>query len=244
MPFGINAKWAIVSCVVIVTLQLLYFLNRGHALPGQADNLNRQEIAYKLSALTEAYTSNAHNASVGVVLASIHTDDLTWLWDYCSESHCAPFVYSTEQPPQPGLLQPTTWRGREAAAYLSYITTFYDHLPTYSIFVHASPDQWHNDLFGPRTIDTLRNLRLQAIDAHGYVNLRCRHDPGCPTAVHPNNPSDSDIQNNDIRARFAEAYQQMFGVSADQVPDSIGNGAAQGGLRADSGLDGDNGNDG
>ncbi|KAI2792166.1 hypothetical protein POX_b02203 [Penicillium oxalicum] len=223
LPFRLHAKWAIVGGVVMVILQILYFLHRNHALPGQAASFHRQEIVYKLSTLTDAYTSTARNASVGLVLASIHTDDLTWLLDYCSESDSIPFVFSTEQPPRQNLLEPATWRGREAAAYLSYIVRFYDRLPAYSIFVHAFAEQWHNDLFGPNTINTLRNIRFQAVDAHGYVNLRCQHNPGCPMAVNPNSPSASDLQNNDIRAKFAQAYQQLFAVNADQVPDTIGN---------------------
>lgn len=42
-------------------------------------------VAQQLAYLTEAYTSHAVNSSVGLVLASIRTDDLTWLLDYCHE---------------------------------------------------------------------------------------------------------------------------------------------------------------
>ena len=134
-----------------------------------------------------------------------------------------PFVYSTEESAEHGLLVPPTRRGRESPAYLSYIVDFYDRLPDYSIFIHASPEQWHNDLFGPRTLDTLKNLRLEPIDVHGYVNLRCQHNPGCPTGVYPLTPTQSDIDAHDIRAYFSEAYQQILGVPAEKVPGAIGN---------------------
>jgi hypothetical protein len=138
-------------------------------------------------------------------------------------SGSVPFVYTTERSPEFGLLVPPTIRGREASAYLSYVIDFYDHLPEYSIFVHAFPEQWHNDLFGPYTLNTLKNIRFESIDAYGYVNLRCQHNPGCPTGVYPLSPSQVDIENHDIRAYFSDAYQQIFSVTADKVPDAIGN---------------------
>ncbi|KAI9925300.1 hypothetical protein MW887_006227 [Aspergillus wentii] len=134
-----------------------------------------------------------------------------------------PFVYTTETPPERDLLIPRTTRGREAAAYLSYVVDFYDRLPPYSIFVHSNPDQWHNDLFGPHTSVTLRNLRLEAVDVKGYVNLRCEHNPGCPTSVSPFRPTEIDIKNNDIRAFFPQVYQTLFDVPSADVPDEIGN---------------------
>lgn len=138
-------------------------------------------------------------------------------------SGSTPFIYTTEKSPEPGLLVPPTLRGRESPAYLSYVVDFYDHLPDYSVFVHAYPEQWHNDLFGPLTHNTLRNIRFEAVDAHGYVNLRCQHDPGCPTGVYPLSPTRADFENHDIRAYFSDAYRQIFNVPADEVPEAIGN---------------------
>ncbi|KAJ5535937.1 hypothetical protein N7513_009123 [Penicillium frequentans] len=186
-------------------------------------NTSYHQAAQQLAHVRDAYTPDAVNSSVGLVLASVHTDDLTWLLDYCHESGSTPFVYTTEKTPGPGLMVPFTRRGREAAAYLSYIVDFYDRLPAYSVFIHAYPEQWHNDLFGPYTYKTLRNIRFQSVDAHGYVNLRCQHDPGCPVGILPLSPSQSDIKNHDIRAYFSEAYQQIFDVPADEVPIEIGN---------------------
>lgn len=125
--------------------------------------------------------------------------------------------------PTAGQLVPATRRGREAAAYLSYVVNFYDSLPEYSLFVHSSPAQRHNDLFGPLTITALRNLRLDSVAAHGYVNLRCDLNPGCPTGVFPLNPSEADIKNRDIRYYFSDIYQELFNVPKEAVPAEIGN---------------------
>ncbi|KAJ5931016.1 hypothetical protein N7466_006509 [Penicillium verhagenii] len=186
-------------------------------------NTKSRQTVKGLASLTDAYISHAANSSVGLVLASIRTDDLSWLLEYCQESGSTPFIYTTDKTPKPGLLVPYTSRGRESPAYLSYIVDFYDRLPDYSIFIHAYHEQWHNDLFGPLTDDTLRNIRLESIDAHGYVNLRCKHNPGCPTGVYPLSPSKEDIKNHDIRASFSDAYQQIFNVGIDEVPREIGN---------------------
>ena len=100
---------------------------------------------------------------------------------------------------------------------------FYSQLPKYTIFIHSNLDQWHNDLFGTHTSPALKNLRLEAVDAQGYVNLRCEHNPGCPTSVHPWNPTQIDIEKDDIRAYFPQVYQTLLNVPLDQVPEHIGN---------------------
>lgn len=120
-------------------------------------------------------------------------------------------------------LIPHTTRGREAAAYLSYIVDFYEDLPAYSVFIHAGEDQWHNDLFGPKSSEVLLHLRLEAVDALGYVNLRCSTFPGCPVGVNPLDPTQIDIENKDVRAYFSEIYMELFQVKLSDVPQHIGN---------------------
>ncbi|KAJ5224917.1 uncharacterized protein N7469_008420, partial [Penicillium citrinum] len=183
----------------------------------------RYPIVQELVGLREQYTSHTLNSTVALVLATQRSDDLTWVLDYCKETGFAPFIFTTEQTPEPGFLRPPTLRGREAPAYLSYVIEFYDKLPDYSLFIHAYPEQWHNDLFGPFTHKTLRNIRYEAVDAHGYVNLRCQLDPGCPIAAYPLNPTQTDIDVHDIRAYFAQAYQEIFDVPREKVPGEIGN---------------------
>ncbi|KAJ5085412.1 hypothetical protein N7532_010183, partial [Penicillium argentinense] len=183
----------------------------------------RHAIVQELVGLRKAYTSLAVNSSVGLVLASQRSDDLTWLLAYCKEAGSTPFIYTTEKTPEPGLLVSPTRRGRESPAYLSYIIDFYDNLPDYSLFIHAYPEQWHNDLFGPWTQNTLRNIRYESVDALGYVNLRCQLNPGCPASVYPLSPTQSDIDAHDIRAYFADAYQEIFDVPIEKVPGEIGN---------------------
>lgn len=112
--------------------------------------------------------------------------------------------------------------GREVTAYLSYIVEYYHLLPAYSIFIHASEEQWHNDLFGLKTSSALQNLRLKAVDALGYVNLRCEHTPGCPTHLHPHSPTQTEIENKDTRAYVAQIYMDLFAVDLHEVPEHLG----------------------
>ncbi|KAL4986593.1 hypothetical protein BDW68DRAFT_162901 [Aspergillus falconensis] len=212
--------------LALLLSSLTLFLYGGGSFPmtpaRRAQESLHDQVIRELAEITATY-SNA--SRVGLVLAATQSEDLQWLLEYCRERgpDTIPFIYSTDERPDPRLLLPRTTRGREATAYLSYIVDHYDKLPPYSLFIHSNINQWHNDLFGPFTSNALRNLRLEAVDAMGYVNLRCQHDPGCPTSVHPWSPTQIDIEKNDIRAFFPEVYQTIFDVSAEQVPEHIGN---------------------
>jgi len=126
-------------------------------------------------------------------------------------------------PPQAGFLQPRSSKGREAAAFISYIVDYYDALPPYSIFMHGGDEQRHNDILGPLSSRLLPNLRTSAIDAAGYVNLRCNPDPGCPIAINPHSPTAEDVANKvDPRGNFVAIYTELFDVSAEEVPQHVG----------------------
>ncbi|KAJ8609793.1 hypothetical protein MRB53_038942 [Persea americana] len=133
-----------------------------------------------------------------------------------------PFIYTTSRRPEAGFELPRHHRGREVPTYLTYIIDNYDNLPHVTLFLHAYPEQWHNDIVGPYTSDLLPILRMNKVYEHGYVNLRCKHVPGCPNSVNPLSPSASDLKKGDIRALFAEAYMQVFNVTRTEVPEHIG----------------------
>lgn len=162
------------------------------------------------------------STTVAVVIPKTRADNLEWLQEYLEAQlvqgsmvvlpvtniiihdspDTTPVIYSMSKWPEKDLLVPHASRGREASAYLSYILDYYDNLPPYSIFIHAGEEQRHNDLFGAKTKTVLENLRLEAVEAKGYINLRCLHSPGCPSHVHPNNPTQKDFKSRDPRAFF------------------------------------------
>ena len=160
--------------------------------------------------------------SKAMVAAKTRKDDATWMHEL--KPDWMPYIYSSSRPPERGYpLKPPAYRGRESLTYLTFIIDFYDQLPEYVAFVHAGPDQWHNDLLGPRTSEILKNVRLDTVKNKGYLNLRCKHDPGCPVGVDPFHPTDIDIQGKDIRAYFADVYMELFNVPPSQIPKEIGN---------------------
>jgi hypothetical protein len=137
-------------------------------------------------------------------------------------SGCSVLSYTMDEDPEPGYLIPFTTQGHEGAAYLSYIVEFYDELPAYSIFVHSSAEHWHNDLFGPRTADALRNLRFEAVQSRGFLNLRCSSAPLCPDAWHPLHPAPHDLDYLYLHDIFPDIYAELFNVSSDDAPLRIG----------------------
>ena len=159
-----------------------------------------------------------------LVIPKTRQDDIRWTRTLDPEKF-ASFVYSMDAWPESQYLQPRSLRGREAAGYLSYILDHYDALPQFSLFIHAGRYQWHNDLFLANKPDdqllTLQNLRLAAIDAKGYVNMRCKHHPGCPVALNLRGPNKEKSQSWVPNADFVQVYTELFNVSRDDAPDHL-----------------------
>lgn len=124
--------------------------------------------------------------------------------------------------PEDGFLVPYTNAGHEASAYLSYIVDYYDKLHPYSIFIHGRDEHWHNDAAGPKTVNVLSNLRLEAIDAHGFVNMRCLSIPGCPDSLYPLITQQTDIDYKILSDNFPEIYSEIFGVNSSEAPSQLG----------------------
>ncbi|THZ13665.1 hypothetical protein D6C89_10426 [Aureobasidium pullulans] len=156
-------------------------------------------------------------------MAKTGPENVNWLIELYHEMPFRPFIYSMKSPAEPGCLTPHSRRGRETAPYLSYIIDKYDSLPDYSIFIHSKDEQWHNDILGTKSADTIKALRFEHINATGFVNLRCALNPGCPLGVNPLDPTEEDIRRKDTRAFFAEIYMELLDVTRDQVPRHIGN---------------------
>ncbi|CRG92031.1 hypothetical protein PISL3812_09086 [Talaromyces islandicus] len=157
-----------------------------------------------------------------IVVAKTRNENIDWLLPFCQDYGCTPFVYSMEPDPEEGLLVPATTQGHEAAAYLTYIIQYYDSLPPYNIFVHANDDQWHNELFGPKTSTALRFLRYDSVDANGFVNLRCTGIPGCPNTLVPIHREPVDDEYAYVNDAFFQLYSHLLQVPMDQVPERVG----------------------
>jgi hypothetical protein len=81
-------------------------------------------------------------------------------------------------------------KGHEAMVYLTYVIDEYDNLSDITLFLHAHQFSWHNnDLLDRDAAEMIRRLIPGYVIRNGYVNLRCHHDPGCPSHIFPHEPS-------------------------------------------------------
>ena len=116
-----------------------------------------------------------------------------------------------------------SYKGCEAQAYLTYIIEHYDNLPDIAIFTHAHSTAWHNnDLQLSSTPVMLLELNYRRIMEHGYMNLRCHWNPGCPGWIKPNATEYDDQKKEEfvMHESFKELFPQE--VARDGVPDMIG----------------------
>ncbi|EEH33899.1 hypothetical protein PAAG_04948 [Paracoccidioides lutzii Pb01] len=169
----------------------------------------------------ELLVPNSHKIKQAIVLGKTKHEKVNWTYKMLPE--WVPFVYSVENDPAFKLHVPRN-RGREAMPYLTFIIDHYDKLPEITAFVHGTDRQWHNDDISSYTSRILKRLRLETVRKQGYVNLRCRTDPGCnPTAINPHNPTEIDILNNDVRVKFLDIYMHLFRMeNATEVPQELG----------------------
>lgn len=168
-------------------------------------------------------TQNIVASDKVIVTPKQRTDSIDWMRGFCREFGCAIVPYSMDPEPEPGMWIPETTQGHEAGAYLSYIVEFYNDLPAYSIFIHSNEEQWHNDMFGPRTADYLRNLRFEAVDAQGFVNLRCTTAPLCPDSWHLLSPQKQDLDYMYLLDYLPKIYAELFNTTEDAAPQRTGN---------------------
>ncbi|KAL2156282.1 hypothetical protein VTH82DRAFT_1027 [Thermothelomyces myriococcoides] len=168
----------------------------------------------------------AQEPPVEVVVASISTEDTKWVHRFLPG--WARSVYIVDDP-SAKLTVPEN-KGREAMVYLSHIIDNYDTLAETTIFIHASRFAWHNDNPDYDVLPMLRNLKLDYVQASGYVNLRCVQVLGCPVEIRPHADEASAWERSIGAARSGrplttkEIYKQAFLelMPGMPVPDKIG----------------------
>lgn len=135
-----------------------------------------------------------------------------------------------------GMLHPPKNKGREAMAYLTFLIDHYANLPSSMVFLHPHlegwPKAWHTDNGNYNNADSVRSLRLDYVQEHGYANMRCIHAPGCPDEIqvsrqNPNHAAERAMVDawpfmfggnfSDIPAVIAQPCCSQFAVSKDQV---------------------------
>lgn len=152
-----------------------------------------------------------------VVMAKIATENVDWVTELREWQKA---IYHMDDPKQ--ILHPPVNKGREAMAYLTFIIDHYQHLPGIIVFLHPHrsgwPEAWHTDAQDYDNVNSIHNLRLDYVREHGYANMRCIHNPGCPDEIQPfrNDPERK------YELAFADAYTYMFGGNLSTVPQIVG----------------------
>ena len=123
--------------------------------------------------------------------------------------------------PHLGILHPILNKGREAMAYLTFLIDHYHNLPSTMVFVHphlqAWPQAWHTDADDYNQVSSIRSLKLDYVQEHGYANMRCIHGPGCPDEIQPFRQEEHRTAEHAMR----DAWPYMFGGNISSIPKTI-----------------------
>ncbi|OQU93522.1 hypothetical protein CLAIMM_00021 [Cladophialophora immunda] len=153
-----------------------------------------------------------------VILAKIKAEDVSWVLSELSDWQQA--IYYMDDPTD-GTLHPPKNKGREAMAYLTFLIDHYDNLPSSMVFVHPHlegwPSAWHTDDDGYNNLKSIRSLRLDYLQEHGYVNMRCLHNPGCPAEIQVLRDEEDRAAEHAMR----DAWPYMFGGNQSSIPETI-----------------------
>ena len=150
-----------------------------------------------------------------VVMAKMEKQDTSWVVRELPDWQHAIYTVDASHAPSNNLTTPAN-KGREAMAYLTYIVDHYDNLPAIITFIHPHRDgllaAWHTDHPTHSNSLSLRALQLDFVKQNGYVNLRCRWNPGCLKKHRKN------------KHVTAEVWEKIFsGTSTVKFPSTEGN---------------------
>jgi hypothetical protein len=116
-------------------------------------------------------------------------------------------------------------KGHEANVYLTYITEHYPNLPQIMVFLHSHQKHKHGtrdtvfEGIDYDNLETLKALKLDYVQRTGYVNLRCRTNPGCPSEIQPFRPEEEIDPLRPQEREMAGAWAQL--LLNDDVPQVI-----------------------
>ncbi|EEP80665.1 predicted protein [Uncinocarpus reesii 1704] len=145
-----------------------------------------------------------------IVVAKLKAEDTTWVDSLVkSDRSITPAVYVVDDP-QADLFVIKN-KGHELMPYLTYIIDNYENLPNVTIFMHAHNATWHNnDFFNLSSETMVSQLKIEHVIREGYMNLRCKHEPGCPNHIHPTVEDEGDIRAIPEAAVFGRAWKELF----------------------------------
>lgn len=123
-----------------------------------------------------------------LVIPCLHEMETDWVKTELPDVELVTYVANDSG----AILHPPRNKGHEVMVYLSYIIDHYADLPDISVFMHAHRWAPHNtELLNHDAVEMIKRLSVQYVLRQGYVNMRCKWDPGCPEWLHPTNKQDT-----------------------------------------------------
>lgn len=111
------------------------------------------------------------------------------------------------------IMHPPRNKGHEVMGYLSYIIDHYANLPDIVVFMHAHRWAPHNaELLNYDAVEMIKRLSGQHVLRQGYVNMRCKWDPGCPEWLHPTNKHETLTRQEEMMA--SKCWAELFPLQA------------------------------
>ncbi len=144
-----------------------------------------------------------------LVLPCLDRMQTDWVKDELSDVKLAAYVANDTSAP----LHPPKNKGNEVMIYLSYIIDHYADLPDIAIFMHAHRWALHNnELLDHDAVQMIRRLSTDHVVRQGYVNLRCKWEPGCPQWLHTNKEQASPTRQEEMM--LSKSWAELFPLEA------------------------------
>ena len=123
-------------------------------------------------------------------------------------------------------------KGHEGMAYLTYLIDNYDNLPANIAFLHSHRNgflrAWHTDTPLHDNVFAMQRLQFDYLQEQGYVNLRCKWNPGCLEShrrsnyLHMTEEIWNDIFTNTSTPPIALLPRSEGGQNSITMPKSVG----------------------
>ncbi|KAK4937653.1 hypothetical protein LTR10_021799 [Elasticomyces elasticus] len=229
LNFRLFYRYIVVVAIVLLTLGAFYWKHEVSTISGDWYDHFEEFVRkpWPSSNLTNPTSPTEQQSWIfrgpdaqdkAVIVPKIHGEDVSWVSDQLQDWQHAIYFMDEENE---GNLHPPKNKGHEAMAYLTFLIDHYDDLPSSMVFVHAHldgyPRAWHTDSRGYNQVRSIRSLRLEYVQEHGYANMRCISDPGCPAEIQINRHEDERT----AERAFVGAWTYMFQTNASDVPDTI-----------------------
>jgi hypothetical protein len=205
--------------------------NKGHEGVAETSKMNEMEPSTRpvddttSSAAPVAATKPTAEGSTSkiIVMGKMTSEDTSWVLEL-PEWKNAVYVVDTNGSASPTGLRTAINKGHEAMPYLTYIVDNYPNFPDVIAFVHAHrdgwPTAWHTDTKDHSAVLMLQTLRTDTVIKHGYVNLRCNLEVGCPAEVQPFRENADEKQKAQDRT-FLDVYGSLFNRTLQEMRQEI-----------------------